>query len=105
MSIQRGDQYGIPFSVKIGGSVVTPSNITDIEIQIETYNKKYSSGELTYDSTTQKWLFPLTAAMSNALPHVSEVQVRVKPNASDVVNSAVTKIHIMDSLIGGTAND
>lgn len=96
--IQGGDQYPLPFSIKQGNVVVTPSNCDDIRIKVGNYLKTYSNNEITFNSTTSCWQFPLTETMSRSLHGIVMAQIGVKIG-SNYVYSEDIPIQFEESVI------
>lgn len=55
--MQKGDQYSVPFKIKMGGEYVTPNNCDDLKIKLGEHTKTFSEGTLTYSNDA--WQFPL----------------------------------------------
>ena len=49
LTIIQGDQYAIPFPIKISGQLTTPDNVTGIRIKLDSTLKEYP-GELSFDA-------------------------------------------------------
>lgn len=65
--IRQGDQYKIPMTVSSNGTIITAENADAMRIMLGRFMAVYPDGELTFDEDTDKWMFPLTSSMSNAL--------------------------------------
>jgi len=99
MAIQKGDQYAIPFTIKVGGVAVTPQTCDDVKISICGVTKSYLDNEITYNSTSNVWEYPLTEAMTkNKAFYLTEYQVAIKVG-SDYVYSQVGNLPVNNSII------
>ena len=59
--MMQGDSYGIKIEIlNSENSIITPDDVSDVEVTIGSVRKTYSSGEVTYNSDIGKWVFPLT---------------------------------------------
>ena len=65
--IRQGDQYKIPMTVSNNGTIITAANADAMRIMLGRFMAVYPDGELDFDNSTGKWLFPLTQQMSYAL--------------------------------------
>ena len=76
--MMQGDNYNIGLTISNNaGSIVTPSDIIDVEITINGLAKTYAAGELVY--TDGVWGYPVTQDDSFTLrPGAAKAQVRVK---------------------------
>lgn len=50
MNIHKGEQYAIPFAIKVGDDDVTPENVSGVRIQIGDLMCEYPDGQLQFDS-------------------------------------------------------
>ena len=81
MNIMQGDSYPIFVELTQGGYVLTPEMVADVEVSVgESFIKKYSSGEVMFDSNLRKWYFRPTQEETLALEEGESYQViaRVK---------------------------
>jgi len=99
MQIQQGDQYAIPFSIKQGNTVITPQNCDNVKISFCGKTKDYVRGELTFNTTTNVWEYPLTEAQTkNKNLYLSNYQVAIKIG-TDIIYSEVSGLSIAMSEI------
>ena len=99
MNIHKGEQYAIPFYVKVGDAVVTPENCDGIRIQIDGKLYEYPDSGLQYDDSDDTWLYPLTESQSSVLmAGERNAQVAVK-YGNDIIMSDIVKITVKDSII------
>lgn len=99
MTIQKGEQYAIPFEVTVGNDAVTPETVDGIRIQLGDRMCEYPSGELEYDSENSAWLYPLTEEQSTTmLAGKVNAQVAVK-YGDDIVMSDVLNASVQSSII------
>lgn len=81
--IQQGDQYSIQFQIKQNDVVLTPSNVTDVRIQIDKTLKSYVNNQITFDTPSNKWIYPLTEKESVALDGATvPLQIGIKQSGS-----------------------
>ena len=98
MTIYQGDQYAVPFVVRLGGELVTPAMGCEVRIQLA--GELHSSAEdLAYNAESQVWELPLTEAVSRALAGgTAPYQVGVK--IGDVIRySPVARLTVGQSII------
>lgn len=96
--IRQGEQYAIPFVLRYGGEFVTPQNVDDVRIQVQTKLREYSKGELEFDSTLNAWLFPLTEEQSMTFRGFVPYQVGIKIG-HDIYMSETCTVSIGPSII------
>ena len=79
MVVYQGDQYAIPFKVRIGSTIITPENSDDVRIQIEDTLYQASDNTLHFNSLKNTWDIFLTEEMTRAFSSGTvEYQVGVK---------------------------
>ena len=81
MRIMRGDAYAVPVELTQAGYVLKPEMVDDVEITVgEILSRKYSSGEVLFNETDQRWYFRLTQQETLGMEADEEYQViaRVK---------------------------
>ena len=99
MNIHKGEQYAVPFEIKVGEDVVTPASVDGVRIQIGDRMCEHPNGELQYDSESETWLYPLTEDQSVGMfagDQSAQVAVRY---GDEIVMSDVLKITVKDSII------
>ena len=99
MDIRKGEQFLVPFEIKVGEDNATPSDIDGLRIKIADRLCEWPDGELTFDDVDGVWLYPLTEAQSLTLfSGKRQAQVAVKIGDS-ILKSDVISINIKDSII------
>lgn len=104
VTMMQGDSYNIPVSLKLNGNVLTPQDVSEIEICIgENLRKTLSGGTVGYDETTQEWFFRPTQEETLALTANESYQIiaRVKfqnGKWSDVIGIPIGQLNISDSI-------
>lgn len=98
-SLYQGDQYYINFVIATGSPPVPIelTNIDLIEFAIGNVIKQYPE-EVTYNSDTQTFNFPITQQESMQLLGYEPYQVRIKYKNSEVYGSNVNKLNVKESL-------
>ena len=76
-NLHQGDQLALRIRVAYGNTVVTPENSEGIKIQIANIMHKYPGGDLSFDSETNRWLFPVTQEQSLLMYNYVDTQVQV----------------------------
>ena len=99
MDIRKGEQFLVPFEIKVCENDATPSVIDGLRIQIADKMCEWPDGELTYDDADNVWLYPLTEAQSLTMfSGKRQAQVAVKIS-DDILKSDVMLINVKDSII------
>ena len=98
MKIHQGDQYAIPVKIKLGKTVVTPENCSDVRVKINDKLLEYSSGGLRYSESEQVWQFPLTEDISFSYGNSVMIQIGVKLD-EEFLYSSVQRIEVGTSII------
>jgi len=99
MQIVQGDEYILPVKIKQGTSTLTPTDVSDVRIQVGDTLKTYSKNELTFNTTTNEWLYQLTQEQTLAFNDARVlVQVGVK-TTNDIVYSTSQAIYVDDNII------
>jgi hypothetical protein len=99
MNIHKGEQYAIPFAIKVGDDDVTPENVSGVRIQIGDLMCEYPDGQLQFDSEEGTWLYPLTEDQSYSMyAGVMPAQVALK-YGDDIVMSDIITVSVRDSII------
>lgn len=97
--IVQGDQYLLPVKIITNNSTVTPDDVDDIRIQLDNNLKSYSDGEITFNDTTNEWLYPLTEEMTQQFNNVLvPIQVGIKVG-TEIMYSATIDINVGQSII------
>ena len=99
MNIHKGEQYEIPFAIKVGDDDVTPENVSGVRIQIGDLMCEYQKGQLQFDSVGGTWMYPLTEEQSYQMyAGVMPAQVALK-YGDDIVMSDIITVSVRDSII------
>lgn len=95
--MMQGDAYSLGFTVLNNAkSVVTPDDISDMEITIGHIRKTYRNAQITYFEG--KWLFPLTQKETFGYwPKVIKAQIRILWANGIVEGQAIHGIRIYES--------
>lgn len=96
----QGDQYKIPFTINMGNTMVTPEICEGVKIEIAGTTKEYP-GEVTWDSETSKWLYPVTQEQSLSIKgkYKMQIQVNFGGDPATIISSEVTEEAIGKSVI------
>lgn len=79
MQIVQGDSFQLPIKIKYQGNYVTPTTVDDVRIQIGYSLKSYSDNQLSFNTSTNEWIYPLTQQESLAFGRILEpIQVGIK---------------------------
>lgn len=98
VNIMQGDQYEIEFRLSDASHVLTPTDVTDVEIVLGTLKKSVATG-VHYVADTQTWNFPVTQEETLALISApQQAQIRVKFTDGDVIGQRLCGIDIQSSL-------
>lgn len=78
---------------------VTPDAVTDVEIVVGSLKKRYKNEEVSFDTDSNKWLFPLTQEETFKMPasHV-KAQVRVVWADGTVEGASLGCINVGESI-------
>lgn len=103
--IHKGEQFAIPFEVKIGDDYATPENIDGLRIKVCDRLCFWPDGELTHDAEENVWLYPLSQSQTRTIiPGVNAAQVAVKIGNS-ILKTDVFGLEIKNSIIMEPWND
>ena len=99
--MQQGDQYAIRVDIKQGGSALEPADVAGVKVQLGDIMREYPDGGLTYDSTLESWLFPVSQAETLALEGTvsAQVQVNLGGEPAQIVGSPVRRVRVDGSII------
>lgn len=97
--MMQGDSYGLSIEIlKADGSAVTLKDVSDVEITIGHLRKTYKNGEVTFDSDSGKWVFPLTQEETFKFPVMRvKGQVRVAWAGGGVEGASLGYVNINES--------
>lgn len=91
--IQQGDEYALPFKIKKDDNVITPSDITDLRIQIADNLKSYLNNEITYNTETQEWNYPLTQEETVVLDGATvPLQIGIKQSGNIYYSQTISAV-------------
>ena len=98
--MMQGDAYGLPIEIlRNDETVVTPNDVSDVEIAIGFLTKTYKAGEITYNANAAKWVFPLTQEETFRFPAVRmKAQVRVVWPDGSVEGVCMEGINVHESI-------
>ena len=98
--MMQGDSYGIKIEIlNSENSIITPDDVSDVEVTIGSVRKTYSSGEVTYNSDIGKWVFPLTQEETFKFPASRvKAQVRVVMKSGDIHGASIGEISVSESI-------
>lgn len=97
-TIHQGDQYYVPFTINMGGTIATPENVDDVRISIGGISGVYSKGTIKY--ADGKWMLFVSKKATEKMfkSTIAQVEVRV----GDVYTHSATKIvSVGDSILKG----
>lgn len=96
--MMQGDSYGIQVEIlKSDGSVLTTSDVSDVEIAIGSLKKTYANGEVYF--ADDKWIMPVTQKETLSLPSAYvKAQLRVKFSNGDVEGVFLGEIRLQESM-------
>lgn len=95
--IMQGDQYYLPFKIKVDGEYVDVSTVDVIEFVVGNLVKKYPT-EVTYDATNKIFKFYLSQEETLNMRGYPDVQVRLKDIDGYVYGKRYGRINIQYSL-------
>lgn len=96
--MMQGDSYNLGFTVlNNAGEVVTPNEISDMEITIGHLSKTYRKAELVYKDG--RWMFPLSQSETFGYwPKVVKTQIRVLWANGVIEGKDITGVRINESI-------
>lgn len=96
--IHQGDQYYVPFTINIDGTIATPENVDDVRISIGGISGVYSKGTIKY--ADGKWMLFVTKKATEKMFKSSIAQIEVRVGDS-YIHSAPKIISVGDSILKG----
>ena len=100
--MMQGDSYGLEIEILDHDNiVVTPEDISDVEITVGFLRKSYKKGEIFYVADDNKpgiWIFPLSQKETFKLP-ISQVNVQIRimwPNG-EVEGATIGQLSVNES--------
>lgn len=104
--MQQGDQYAVRISIEKDGQALTPDDVAGVKIDLGSLERRYP-GELSFDTDSGMWLFPVsqveTLALSGRIP--AQVQVNLGGNPAQIIGSKVSNVIVDASLIRSVWDD
>lgn len=96
--MMQGDSYGIPIEItKEDGTVVTSSDVSDVEITIGSIKKSMKKGSVSFSDGM--FVFPITQSETFSLiPSAVKAQVRVVWANGDVEGVDLGEIRVKESM-------
>lgn len=96
--MMQGDSYGLLIEIvkEADETAVKPSDIADVEITIGFLAKRYSTGEVTFDEESEKWIYPLSQEETFRLPP-SRVPWQVRVQWSNGAVEGVRRGYLLNS--------
>ena len=105
MTLYRGDQYAVPFVVKLKDEIVTPEMVADVRIQIGSDLREMTSHSLTYNPDNQTWDFYVTEDFTRSLSgRIVLYQVGIKIG-EEIRYSPAQQLPIGDNIIKAVWSD
>lgn len=101
--MMQGDAYGLPIDIlnEDGNmfAVVTPEDVSEVEVMIGHLRKSYADGEIAFNSDTKKWTVLLTQEDTFGLRPVRvKVQLRIKWKSGGVEGCDLGYHNVRESL-------
>lgn len=97
--IHKGEQFAIPFEVKIGDEIATPADLDGLRIKVFGKLHEWPGGGLTFDSEENVWLYPLGEDQTRGIldgPKPAQVAVKLGEN---ILKTDVFEIEVKNSII------
>ena len=96
----QGDQYKIPFTIKMGNVTVTPELCEGVKIEIADTTREWP-GDVEWDSENSRWLYPVSQEQSLAISgkYKMQVQGNFGGDPAVIISSEVTEEQIGKSVI------
>ena len=99
MTLFRGDQYAVPFVVKLKDTVITPEMVEDVRIQIGDNLREMTDASLVYNPDKQTWDYYVTEEFTRSLSGRTVMyQVGIKIG-NEIRYSAAKQLPIGDNII------
>lgn len=97
--MMQGDSFGLEIEIlDHDNNVVTPDDISDVEIMVGHLRKSYKEGEIFFvdnGGDPARWIFPLSQEETFKLPIVpAKVQIRIMWANKEVEGSAIGQIKV-----------
>ena len=105
MIIYRGDQYAIPFIIRLGSTPVTPDIVDDVRIQVGSDLRELLEQSLTFNPDKNSWDFYVTEEFTRMLTNGTvPYQVGIKMG-DDIRYSQRGRLKIDDNIIEAVWSD
>lgn len=99
MIVYQGDQYAIPFIIRIGRTLVTPENVDDVRIEIGSDLRSYLDETIDFDSEKGSWNYFVTEDFTRSLS-TGSIPFQIGIKMGDTVrHSAKGRISLDDNII------
>lgn len=95
--IMQGDQYYLPFKIKVDGEYVDVTTVDTIEFVVGDLTKKYPE-EVKYDDTYKIFKFYLSQEETFNMRGYPDVQIRLKDTEGYVYGKRYGRINVQYSL-------
>ena len=101
--MMQGDSYGILVEItKEDGTLVTGSDVSEVEITIGPYTKTMTSGAVVYDDVDGSFIFPVSEEETFRLkPHPVNAQIRIMWTDGSIEGVPLGKIRVSESMSKG----
>lgn len=96
-AIHQGDQYAIILAIEANGAPIPVDNVELIEFAIAGLIKVYPT-EVTRDSETGEFYFPISQQETFGMSGMQKYQVRIKYTTGTVVASPQQNIDVLNSI-------
>ena len=98
--MMQGDSYSLKIEIlNSDNELVTPDDVTDVEIIVGSLRKTYAKKEVAYDDVSKSWVFPLTQEETfRFAPARVKAQVRVAWNNGFVEGTSIGTINVTESI-------
>lgn len=98
--MMQGDSYSLKVEIlDKDKALVTPADVSDVEITVGSLRKTYANNEVTYNENLERWLFPLTQEETfRFAPARVKAQVRVVWQDGTVEGVSLGTINILESI-------
>lgn len=105
MVIHKGEQFAIPFEVKINDNIVTPYDIDGLRIKVNDILEEWPDGNLEFDDVNNVWLFGLEESETlNMFAGRRPAQIAVKIG-NNILKSDVFDLDVKSSIITESWSD
>lgn len=99
LSIQQGEQYGLPILVKRGSTIITPDLVDKVSVGIGLFVETWPDGDLTFNQEMNRWIFPLTQTQSFVLSGNIQWQVECVLTNGDIIRTKTQRLVVEPSLL------